>query len=119
MMRESLAVMAALIISGCNRSDAYASVAGGDPKLGKDLAVQYGCPACHDIPDMPTSGFVGPPLRGIAGRTYLVGTLSNTPENMIRWIRTPRRLQPDTAMPDMGISEEKARDLAAFLYTLR
>lgn len=112
-----IAVLAALVLAlslaGCQPDASTAA------RRGKILAVSYGCPACHDIPNMPTTGLVGPPLRGIARRAYLAGTLSNTPENMIRWIRSPRQLDPDTLMPELGVSQEDGRDLAAFLYTLR
>ena len=112
-----IAVLAGLVLAllsaGCYQPDA--STAAG---RGKALAVSYGCAACHDMPNMPTAGLVGPPLRGIARRAYLAGTFSNTPENMIRWIRSPRQLDPDTLMPELGVSQEDGRDLAAFLYTL-
>ena len=43
----------------------------------------------------------------------------NTPENLVHWIRYPRRVDEDTAMPYMNVSERDARDIIAFLYTLR
>ena len=68
---------------------------------------------------MPTRGMVGPPLRGVGERFYLAGRLPNTPENMIRWIRFPREVDPETLMPNMDVTEVDGRDLAAFLYSLR
>ena len=62
---------------------------------------------------------MGPPLGGIAARTYLAGRLSNTPRHMIRWIQHPQQVARGTAMPEMGITEGDARDIAAYLYTLR
>ena len=81
---------------------------------------QYACLTCHHVPgivgpDAP----VGPPLDGIATRAYIAGVLPNTPDNMIRWLRDPPSVNPRTAMPDLGISERDARDMAAYLYTLR
>jgi hypothetical protein len=49
---------------------------------------------------------------------YLAGHLPNTPENMMRWIRNPREFNEKTVMPDMAVTEEDARRLAAFLYAL-
>ena len=43
----------------------------------------------------------------------------NTPEGMTRWIRHPREIDPQTAMPDLGVGEAHARDMVAYLYTLR
>ena len=106
-------------LTSCHRTRAGEPAAGGDPKQGKQLAMQYGCAACHEIPDLPIAGQVGPPLRTIAQRAYLAGRLRNSPENMIAWIRFPRDIDPQTAMPDLGVSAQDAADLTAFLYSLR
>jgi cytochrome c1 len=62
---------------------------------------------------------VGPPLAGIANRQYIAGVLPNTPANMMRWLRQPTKVDPLSAMPDLDVTEQDARDIAAFLYTLR
>ena len=64
-------------------------------------------------------GEVGPPLDRIAGRYYLAGHLQNTPANMVRWIQHPQQVEKGTAMPEMGVTDSDARDIAAYLYTLR
>src|SRR5918996_6581330 len=93
---------------------------GGDPAHGALLVRRYGCNACHIIPGVPGArGKVGPSLDGIASRVYLAGKLNNTPPNLIRWIRDPQGVLRGTAMPNMGVSEQEGRDLAAYLYTLR
>jgi cytochrome c len=38
---------------------------------------------------------------------------------MVRWIRDPQQVVPGNAMPDMAINQPDARDIAAYLYTLR
>lgn len=38
---------------------------------------------------------------------------------MIRWIVDPKGVDSLTAMPVTGVSEGEARDIAAYLYTLR
>ena len=45
--------------------------------------------------------------------------LRNTPDNLVRWMRNPQSVVPGNAMPDMGVTEAQARDIAAYLYTLR
>jgi cytochrome c1 len=65
------------------------------------------------------NGNVGPPLARIGDRTYIAGMLRNTPANVVRWIREPQAVIPGNAMPNMGVSEADARDIAAYLYTLR
>jgi cytochrome c1 len=60
---------------------------------------------------------VGPPLDGIALRTIIAGHLANTPDSMQHWIRDPQHVSPGTAMPDLHVGEQDARDITAFLYT--
>ncbi len=119
----ALAVAAALGASGCGRSRdeiEAAALTGGDPVHGRGLARSYGCSACHEIPGVPgATGTVGPPLRGIARRSYLAGRLANSPANLLRWIQHPRQVDPHTAMPELGVTDADARDLAAYLETLR
>lgn len=93
---------------------------GGDAENGRLLLRQFACGSCHAIPGVANaSGKVGPPLEGIAHRVYLGGVLPNTPENMASFIRAPHKADPRTAMPAMGVSEPHARDMVAYLYTLR
>jgi cytochrome c len=113
------ATAATLACGGGTRSDA-AEITGGDPTRGVTAIETYGCGGCHDIRGVRgASGLVGPPLDNIASRVYLAGRLPNTPQNMIKWIRFPQQVEPGTAMPDMGIPDRDARDIAAYLYTLR
>lgn len=64
-------------------------------------------------------GLVGPPLTAWAKRAYIAGNLANTPENLVRWIRQPQAVEPGTAMPDLGVEEGDARDMAAYLFSLQ
>ena len=54
----------------------------------------------------------------MARRSLIGGKLANTPDNMVRWLRHTREVDPLTAMPDMGVSERDARDISAYLATL-
>ena len=54
----------------------------------------------------------------MANRLYLAGLLRNTPANMIHWLREPQAVAPGSVMPDMGLTEQQARDITAYLYTL-
>jgi mono/diheme cytochrome c family protein len=92
----------------------------GDAMRGKMALRQYACTTCHSIPDVVgDQAPVGPPLARIATRKYLGGVLLNTPENMVRWLRYPREVDPGTAMPNLGVSERDAWDMTAYLYTLK
>jgi cytochrome c2 len=92
---------------------------GGDSDRGKLAMRRYGCGTCHTIPGVRgANGQVGPPLEGIATRAYVAGVLPNTPDQMIRWIQHPQAVDSRKAMPEMGVSDSDARDIAAYLYTL-
>ena len=60
-----------------------------------------------------------PPLIGISQRSYLAGMLENTPENLRLWIQHPRQVNPRTAMPEQGVTDQDASDMAAYLYGTR
>jgi cytochrome c2 len=108
----------AFVLSGCSADQAPAL--GGDPESGRLLLRQFACGSCHSIPGVANArGRVGPPLERVAERVYLAGVLPNTPENMLRFIRDPAGFAPRTAMPDMGVTPEHARDMVAYLYTLK
>lgn len=97
-----------------------AAITGGDPARGPALMRKYGCQSCHTIPGVTgADGLVGPPLAGIASRSYIGGVLPNAPDNMLRWIRDPKAVDSLTAMPNTGVTPSDARHIAAYLYTLR
>jgi cytochrome c2 len=128
-MRRVLAVVALLgsalsiVLAGCNAGKATHSVQIGDlgnPAHGKQLITTYGCGGCHTIPGVHGArGKVGPPLFFFAERTMVAGELPNTPPNLTRWIQHPKQVEPNTAMPDLGVTQDDANDIAAYLYTLR
>ncbi len=122
-----VALLLAAVLSSCERYSNYPGyqeasriTGGGDPKAGIDSIRHYGCNGCHTIPGIAGSqALVGPSLEHMANRVYIAGQLPNTPENLMRWIRKPHDIHPQTAMPDMNVSENDARNIAAYLYTLK
>jgi cytochrome c2 len=95
------------------------AMTGGDAERGRALLRSYGCQTCHTIPGVDgANGLVGPPLAGIADRAYIGGVLPNAPDNMLRWIRDPRGVDSLTAMPNVGVTPNDARHIAAYLYSL-
>jgi len=98
----------------------YAIHTGGDASEGARVIVAKGCGSCHTNPGIrQAQGVVGPPLLFFSRRTMIAGEMPNTPENLLRWIRAPQLIEPNTAMPNLSVSEQQARDVAAYLYTLR
>ena len=95
-----------------------AAATGGDPARGEAMFIQYGCGGCHALRHVRKAvGAVGPSLDGIAVRAMIAGKLDNTPSNLQAWIRNPQHISPGTAMPDLHVGEQDARDVTAFLYT--
>jgi cytochrome c len=96
------------------------AVPGGDATQGRLAIAHYGCGACHVVPGVSgASGLVGPPLSHWAGRSYIAGAVPNSQEYLIRWLVDPQTIEPGTAMPNLNISEQDARHIAAYLYTLQ
>lgn len=116
-----LSVGAVLAIGNRREGDRIAgqSVAGAAAR-GKQIIRQKNCGSCHVIPGVgAANGLVGPPLLWFARRTFVAGELPNTPENLARWIKDPRAIEPKTAMPNLGLSDQQASDVVAYLYTLK
>lgn len=119
-----LSVLSALgTWTGCvggKTTNVYAAYTGGSAQRGTKLIEQYRCGACHVIPGIHgANGMLGPPLLWFSRRTFIAGEVPNKPENLVRWIQSPKSIEPGTAMPELGLSEQEARDVAAYLYTLR
>jgi cytochrome c len=97
-----------------------AGATGGDPERGAQAIAVRGCGSCHRIEGVPGArATVGPPLDRLAFRGALPGGLPNTTPNLLRWIRFPQQVSPGTAMPDLNIPAQEARDIAAYLYSMR
>lgn len=112
------------LAAGCRRSadmqqEARLMTHGGEPARGHALIQQYGCGSCHAIPGVRGAhGSVGPSLAAFRERAYVGGVLPHTPENLLRWIQDPPKVDSLTAMPNLGVTEGDARHIAAYLYAL-
>lgn len=96
-----------------------------DPALvtaGQQLVGQKGCGACHVIPNVPgAQGVIGPSLAGVASRNRIAGGAvpNNGPDDLKRWIMNPPALKPGTAMPNLGLTDDEATKIVAYLETLK
>jgi cytochrome c2 len=90
----------------------------GDVERGRALFEKKGCATCHlfsgsgvesatvgDAP--PTAVQLAPDLHHTRGRLRKGAIL--------QWLLDPQAVKPDTAMPKTPMTEEEARDLAAFI----
>ncbi|MEZ0168665.1 cytochrome c oxidase assembly protein [Microvirga sp. TS319] len=125
----SSTVVLLLVVAGCEEVTGVQSPSNvtpvpasfdGDPGRGAVVIAQTGCGSCHTIPGITgANGLVGPPLTQMGRRIYVAGLLRNTPDNMVTWLRDPQVVVPGNAMPNMGLQDQQARDIAAYLYTLQ
>jgi cytochrome c2 len=111
------ALIAAAALAGC--APAAPNIV-GDPRAGAIVIARSSCGSCHIIPGIALAdGRVGPSLAGFGGRMLIAGTLPNQAPNMILWLRHPQQVRPNDVMPETGLTDGQARDVAAYLYELR
>jgi hypothetical protein len=95
-------------------------LSGVDAERGRDVVAGLGCGACHDIPGIAwPRGSVGPPLDDFGDRALIAGRLPNRPDVLARFVADAPSLVPGTGMPPIEMTDEDARDAAAWLLTLR
>lgn len=91
----------------------------GDVEAGRLATARYLCATCHRIPGfVSATSHVGPPLEGAGTRAFIAGVLPNSRENMVRWLMDPHAIDPLSAMPPLGVTEQDAHDIAAFMASL-
>jgi cytochrome c2 len=111
-----------LALSACGEGQqerGHLHVPGGDPATGRNLIQSFGCVTCHVIEGVRgPRGTVGPVLEDFAQRKLLAGVVPNTPAMLVSWLMDPPALVPTTGMPAIGLNEQQARHVAAYLLTL-
>lgn len=121
MHAKSALVVLTILAAGCGvgARRTATDLTGGDPARGAPAVARYGCGSCHTIPGVAGAhGLVGPALGGVRNRVYIAGVLTNNASNIERWIEKPHAINQRTVMPDLGVSDRDAADIAAFLYSL-
>lgn len=124
---KRLAFLLLLSIMACTAREQQSSAPTGqtapsaEAEQGRHLIARYGCNACHVVPGVAgPQGALGPSLAGIASRPTLSGgTVQNTPANLAQFIQNPASLNAQSTMPPIGLSDEEARAIAAYLATLQ
>ena len=88
---------------------------------GREAIAQRGCGACHTVDGVPgATGLAAPTLNGVASRDIIAGRLSNTRENLARWILNPSAIEPNVAMPPLvNPGTSTVADIVAYLQTLK
>ena len=117
-----VAGLLALLASACAASSQNAAPADPTAAAGQSLIAQKGCGGCHTVPGVPgANGVIGPSLAGVASRTTIAGGAvpNNGPDDLKRWILNPPAVKPGTPMPNLGLSDDDATKIVAYLETLK
>ena len=111
-----------MLLGACDQMEAPAQqrVINGDREAGRAVIAAVACGICHVIPGIRgANGIVGPSLAGFGQRQLIGGVAPNQPAVLARWVRDAPSIAPNTGMPELPLSETQARDVAAYLFTLR
>ena len=121
-VRRIVLVAMAALFAGCDVFGSHPAdrpVERGDASRGHSAIVAAGCGSCHAIPGVRgADGVVGPSLEHWSERRIIAGVVPNDPDRLITWITVPQSIAPGSAMPNLGVTDGQARDIAAYLYTL-
>lgn len=105
-------ILLPLVLAGCDDDPAASTAA-------RALIAQNGCGTCHRIPEIDgADGVTGPPLMAMSRQVYVAGILPNTIEALTAFIADPQAVDPRSAMPDLGLSHDEARQIAQYLYAV-
>ena len=91
----------------------------GSPGTGERLLIDKGCGGCHTVAGVPgASGVAGPNLTNVGLRPTLAGdSIPNSPTTMVGWLMDPAAVKPGARMPNLGLTQQEAEDLTAFLFS--
>ncbi|MFN0158224.1 MAG: c-type cytochrome [Bacteroidota bacterium] len=91
---------------------------GGSVLRGKELVASVGCMGCHVVGDevrvrelRGTSYDIAPELSRVGSKV--------TADWAYDWVKNPRHYNPTTKMPSLRLTDTEARDVVAYLMTLR
>jgi mono/diheme cytochrome c family protein len=90
----------------------------GNPEKGQKVMETYGCKGCHVVGDdvrvrqaRGTSYDIAPELNRVGSKV--------SPDWAFEWIKNPRAVNPDARMPNLRLEDAEARDVVAYLMTLK
>jgi len=86
---------------------------------GKEIFTKSACVGCHTINGV-SLGQIGPDLTHFASRHTFAGSLmKTTPENLAKWVENPGHMKPGALMPNLGLTGEQSKAVAAYLLSLK
>jgi len=99
---QEAADIALLLVPQQGKSDEAAS---GSVVRGRLLFNKLRCVTCHAVEGK--GGNIGPDLSKVGSKLR--------PEWLLKWLRDPQEIMPETRMPVFNFKEQEVRDLTAFL----
>ncbi|MBM2840538.1 MAG: putative octahem cytochrome c [Bacteroidetes bacterium] len=91
---------------------------GGSANRGKQVVESAGCLGCHAVGENTkvreargTSYDIAPELTHVGSKVF--------PDWAFDWVRNPRHYNPTTKMPSLRLTEGEAKDVVAYLMTLK
>ena len=92
----------------------------GQASQGEQAFLNGACIGCHTIDGTKAQGKVGPNLTHFASRSVFAGaTLTNTPDNVAKWLADPQAVKPGNLMPDLHLAQDQINNLVVFLESLK
>jgi cytochrome c2 len=123
---QQAADIAAFLTDGASTPEPAPWMAGADRARGRELLDVKGCGVCHEMTGtaplqgalLPSAAAVGDLARAVRLAPDLRFTRDRwTPSSLVAWLLDPQQIKADTLMPKMGLSQDEARSLAAYLLT--
>ncbi len=110
----------AVLLAACDGPpDRTPTLSDADVQRGRQLVTDKGCVACHSFPDVKwPRGGLGPSLEHFGRQGLIGGRLPNQPGVLMRFVRNAPDHLPGTAMPAIPMTDQEARDVAAYLLQL-
>lgn len=91
---------------------------GGNPQRGKELVENIGCLGCHAIGDNDIVRKTRGLNYDVAPELTKIGSKVN-PQWLYDWLKNPRHYLPNARMPSLRLSDQEAKDIVAYLITLK
>lgn len=110
-----------MLLAACDGPpDRTPSLGDADVQRGRQLVSDMGCVACHAFPDVKwPRGSLGPALDNFGRQGLIAGRLPNQPGVLMQFVRNAPAHVPGTAMPAIPMTDQEARDVAAYLLQLQ
>jgi len=91
---------------------------GGSAERGKQVVNEVGCKGCHVIDNDERVRTMRGTSYDIAPELTRIGSKTN-PDWLYDWVRNPKHFQSDTRMPNLRLTDTEAKDVVAYLMTMK